>query len=419
MKTWKCWCLCLMFAASAHAAEPFDFIPDASPDIKPEQPAMFDGKTYLEFATNLSRKRVGGSDPSGNAALDANLSKKIGNGLRVAVNGRLDLDLSPGAGISHSNLGLTLREVLFSGNMEGWSVDLGRMLVRDGVALGFNPTDFFRTGSLLVRRTEDLARLRESRLGVVGARLAHQSALGQLSFLAAPGLTSPTVPAWYSPRWGATNDNENQYYFKYTPPTWNGLYTNLVLHRIAGGTTSVGLNASNNIGQSIVSYLEFAATRETSITDVALANTTNGKRRLKLAWGGSYTTETGQTFTAEYNFNGGGMRRAEWDGVWQGLAGADLGAALGEAGRRLDPATRHSLLVLVAWERFSTRDDDLSCLLKGSLVDRSGIGFCEWVLRKPHSEFAISASRYFGSERSESGSGGKFWVIGAKARFFF
>ena len=43
--------------------------------------------------------------------------------------------------------------------------DMGRINIKNGVATGFNPTDYFKVGTVLDRNTEDVSQLRDARIG--------------------------------------------------------------------------------------------------------------------------------------------------------------------------------------------------------------------------------------------------------------
>ena len=418
LRKWS-WLL-LAFSIATQAAEPLDFVPDVVPDAQtPDVARNGSGKVFAELAINLANRKSGDTPPSGDLGLDGYFSRRLNNDWRAVLNARLDMDLAPSMGISKDNLGLTLRELYVSGSADEWGIDLGRINLRDGVALGFNPTDVFRSGALLARRTEDPARLRESRLGVVGFRLNRHTGIGQFSALVAPGFNSSKVPSWYDPRWGAVNGERNQYYLKYTPPSWGGLYTNVVSHRAESGATTWGVNATDNIGQATVAFLEAARTRQPGLLDVALNNGSPPQWRTKFATGVTFATQSRQTMTLEYEYNGDGLNRADWNGAWQGASQDQLTRGFLTAGQRQDPLSRHSLMLMLQWEQLLGRNDDLSCLVRASLVDRSRFSWCEWTFRQTQFDWALNFSHFSGSERSEYGASEQRLVVGAKARFYF
>jgi hypothetical protein len=410
--------LCLALSITAHAAEPLDFVPDVVPNT-PALDMSRNGKVFTELATSLAYRKSHDTHPSGDLGLDGYFSRKLGNDWRTVLNARLDMDLAPSMGISKDNLSLTLRELYVSGIADGWGLDLGRINLRDGVALGFNPTDVFRSGALLARRTEDPSRLRESRLGVVGFRLNRNTEIGQFSALVAPRINSSQAPSWYDPRWGAVNGKHDQYYVKYTPPSWSGLYTNMVLHRAEGGAMTWGVNATDNWGQATVAFFEAARTRHPGLLDVALNDSSVQQWRNKFATGLTFATQSRQTLTLEYDYNGDGLNKADWNGAWQDASQGQLTRGFLTAGQRQDPLSRHSLMVMLQWEQLLGRNDDLSCLMRASLVDRSRFSWCEWTFRQTQCDWALNFTHFSGSERSEYGASEQRLVVGAKARFYF
>jgi hypothetical protein len=60
--------------------------------------------------------------------------------------------------------------VKFPGPTRLGHLEVGRINVRNGVALGFNPTDFFKTGSLVDQASLDPTVVRLNRLGTVMTR---------------------------------------------------------------------------------------------------------------------------------------------------------------------------------------------------------------------------------------------------------
>ena len=76
-----------------------------------------------------------------------------------------------------------LREAFISWQpADGTWIDLGRINLKSGVAVGYNPTDFFRTRAVVEPLTADPTVLREDRLGTLmllgtarlGRRLDHR-----------------------------------------------------------------------------------------------------------------------------------------------------------------------------------------------------------------------------------------------------
>jgi len=335
------------------------------------------------------------------------------------LSGRFDFDSEAGLGVGTQNLSVTLREVYatrFAGN---WTFDAGRINVRDGVATSFSPSDVFRDGSIPVFRTQDPARLRESRLGVVGLRAQNHTSYGDFTGLVAPHIAIPTDPSWYDPMWGAVNDGKAQAYFKYAPPRWHGIYGNVMAHQEAGGNRTLAANATNNFGQSVVGYIEYALKREQSLTTLAFTPTAPASNYSQASAGIAVTTPWRQTLTFEYQHNGGGVSRSDWSGPWQTAQPGLIANSIIEASRRQDPLGRDELLLLLQWDRFGAVDADLTCIARLNTVDSSRLGWCEWRYKQPSVEWSLNFTVQQGSDRSEFGAQQTPWAVGGRVRVFF
>src|SRR2546429_481419 len=125
------------------------------------------------------------------ALFDVRKEWHVGDGLRLTYSGRVNLRTADGLGFpNHENLTNDLREAYLSWQpLDRLFFDVGRINVRSGVALGFNPTDFFKTRAVVEPLSVDPVVLREDRLGT----LAFGRATGSLPAAAAsvlPGLGS-------------------------------------------------------------------------------------------------------------------------------------------------------------------------------------------------------------------------------------
>src|SRR4029077_5400772 len=118
---------------------------------------------------------------------------RLGPALRVTYSGRLNLRLEEGLGFpNRENLTHDLREAYLSWEpLDRLYFDAGRINLKSGVALGFNPTDFFKTRAVVEPLSLDPTVLRENRLGTVMARAQHIWERGSLTAAFAPALSEP------------------------------------------------------------------------------------------------------------------------------------------------------------------------------------------------------------------------------------
>lgn len=407
--------------ASIDSATHGDWLPDlAAEATSGTAESSLRGRSFAEIAIDTAPRRDGRRpDRHLDIGIDWLADLPAGAGWKAHSSGRLDLDSYPGFGLSHRNLGLSLRELSLEGDLAGAHLQLGRINVRDGVAIGFNPTDVFRGGALPIRRSQDPARLRESRLGIAAAAVSLHGDWGNLAFLASPALSTASDRPWYDPNWGAVNDGHAQRYLRYTLPQWHDLYTNVVATKVEGGATTYGANLSTGIGNAIVGYLEAASTTVVPIADW-LDNAAAPRQRLRqAALGFTWTGESRQSLTLEHAYNGAGLNRQEWLNGNRNAGDDDWNRALATSAWRQDPLNRHSTLVMGQWDRFIAFDADLTCLARFNHDDRSRMGWCEWRYKQDATEWSVNLSRFLGDSRSEFGAAHQRYAIGAKVRFFF
>ena len=167
-------CLALCAAMPAHAAEP----PAAPPDdldalsladkapTTTAQPAQ-KWRIFIEGAAGQGTLR--GTDSrfdTTRASLDVRFDANVAQGLRAVLSDRLDLVHSNG--VPRGEDVNTLREAYLSwARTEDQIIDLGRVNVRHGAAMGYNPTDWFKEGALRSIVSPDPMLLRENRQGTV------------------------------------------------------------------------------------------------------------------------------------------------------------------------------------------------------------------------------------------------------------
>jgi hypothetical protein len=224
-------------------------------------------------------------------------------------------------------------------------VEAGRINLKSGVALGFNPTDFFKTRAVVEPLSVDPVVLREDRLGTLMVRAQRIWAGGSLTVAFAPAVASASpiysnvnLPS-FDPMFDRTN-SRNRLLVKGSVDIGSNFSPELLLYH-EGAQTRWGLNLTEGVSQSVVVYGEWSGGRRASLIDDALGF---GRRtgtlppgapsplpddalsgfRSQLALGASYTTPQPKiTFNLEFNYNQAGFSRADWNNWFragQGLA---------------------------------------------------------------------------------------------------
>jgi hypothetical protein len=314
----------------------------------------------------------------------------------------------------------------------GSFLEAGRINVRNGAALGFNPTDFFKTRTLVGQASLDPSVIRQNRLGTLMVRAQTLWAWGSASVAYAPRVAAPpplteSDPVGVDPRFDATNGAHRvlatlSFEVLDLSPQLLGYFE---LHR-----SKVGANVTRTVGDAVVVYGEWAAGPEQNLAARAHAfgqdtgtlppslpvlppADTAARLRNDAAAGFSWTIAAAVTLNVEYDFHDAGFTRGDWTS-WFDLGSAPRAPAAltnalwfvrGYASDQQEPVSQHQLFLRAAWPRALVPDLDLSAFAFVSLLDGS-------VLSQLSANYYLSdawtASAYvagdFGAGRTERGS---------------
>lgn len=356
----------MLLAASPLAAKASDY----SPDLQGNRPAVSDGSddsppalpptdpTDTQASTvpaesgslirrfrlqasegdfndrrNLLVPVYGNGDPSSIQRVFADGSFKWKPDPKVTLNlsGRLGQEWTADQAYDPSSFTFgSLREASVSTRWSNSTVfDAGRIIERNGVAYGGNPTDFFRGFSVVNSATWDSD---GDRLGVAMARLTHIGEGMTWSLIYAPRLGDDLPHTDSDPRvhgyWDHTNW-ENRFFGKLTINATDNLSPELLLYKDHLGT-SAGFNLAVGIGKAITTYVELAATNRYPLaTESALFGRQvdnfqfqdspikpldqTRKIRFDGATGMVYSYSTWLTVNAEYGYAGRALTRDQWN----------------------------------------------------------------------------------------------------------
>ena len=159
-------------------------------------PAATDTRMYIEGAIgNSSQHYQPNSVGTARASFDFSTTAQMGPGLRAVLSDRVD-HLYPAPAPGADATVNTLREAYLSWQPESRDtvLEFGRINLRYGPGYGYNPTDFFRDGSLRVVTTADPFALRENRQGSVMLRAQRLWSGGSLSLALSPKLADAPTP---------------------------------------------------------------------------------------------------------------------------------------------------------------------------------------------------------------------------------
>ena len=443
-----CIALCLaLYAAMPAAAQEnsdLDRIPSAVQNEPSEPPAPLTqsnthGKYYLEDAFDLSSSRrnllVGlpGSPSSswGNrTTLDAYDQWSLVKSLSFTFSDSFNLTEARGTGFPGDAARNNLREAYFTWEpVSETFLEAGRINFKNGTALGFNPTDFFKTRSAVALASADPSAQRGDRLGTAMLRAQTIWDGGSATFVYAPKLHTPrqingAAPNWIDPSFDQTNASD-RFLLALNLEIEDISPQALVYHE--SGRTKVGLNLSHPIGQSIIAYAEWIGGNEPDLIAQAIAYgkmtgtlpvaapvlpPPSASRAFQndLAAGASWTSEAKVTLNLEYHFHQAGFSGTDWRnwfdiGATGPLAASELWYVRGYASAMQQPMSRHQIFLRADWQDAFVQDLELSGISFVNMTDGSGmIQFSANYYLSGAWTIGAYVGGTFGGKRSEWGS---------------
>ena len=365
---------------------------------------------------------------------DARVDWALNKDLSFVYSGRLNLRAEDGLDIpSHENIRHDLREAYLAWKVDGETfLDIGRINVKSGVALGFNPTDFFKTRAVVEPLSADPSVLREDRLGTLMLYGQHLWENASLTVVAAPKVTDPSavylntnLPS-FNPMFDRTNAN-TRFLAKGSANLFDD-FSPEVLVFSDDGHWSYGANLTRGLGQQVVAYAEWAGGDGLDLADQALQygkdtgtipfaapsplpSDTNRYFRNDAAVGFSYTTESKITFNLEYHYHQAGFSDADWT-HWFGAGrlnnpqlDAELWYIRGYAADQQQPTARQEAFLRADWVDAFVEDLEITAFINMDLRDSSSFGqvTADYYLSREWTLGAL-ATGSFGGKRSDYGS---------------
>ena len=302
----------------------------------------------------------------------------------------------------HDNVLNEVRELFaeWQPNETTW-IEAGRINIRNGVALGFNPTDFFRPRTVIDPLTADPSVLREDRLGTLMVSAQTLWRYGSAMAAYAPRVTLPTAiyqpgnEPGFDPVLDRTNAQDR--FLAKTSLNVSDAFNPELLFTHAGTRTAIGANLPAPAGHDSVLYLEWAGgVRSNLIADgfhygrttgtlpasvTALLPNDPGSRFMNdLSVGASYATENRMTLNIEYHYHQAGFSSADWRHWFAASArrgsipgvNAALWYLRSYAQDQQEPIGQHSAFLRLDWQDAFVRDLGLTALASIDLQDGSG-----------------------------------------------
>ncbi|WP_206047160.1 hypothetical protein, partial [Noviherbaspirillum denitrificans] len=361
--------LLLALAASGASAQDADF--DAlrlADEAQAEVVRASDWSAFIEGATGRAVLRSGVSSWDQRLSLDVQVDKRFAPDWRVVFADRLDLFWQDEPTRQHGIN--TLKEAYL-----GWQArddllfDLGRINVRNGVATGYNPTDYFRAGANRSIISADPASLKRNRQGSVMLRGQTLWDSGSFTGLYSPKLASQPSAAALNPDVGATN-NRDRWLFAVSQKLSEGVTPQWLLYKEEGLPPQAGANLSLLVNDATVAHVEWSGGRSPSLLAQAGMRADDTAFRNRVSSGLTFTAASKLSLTLEYQYNGAGLD----DGLWNALPRTSLPAYARYRGvlqNLQEMPTRQAVFLYATWQDALLRRLDLSAMLRHNLADSS------------------------------------------------
>ena len=379
--------------------------------------AASDWHWFVEGALGQSFPRNGSASIfNQRLSFDVQLDKSIAPGWRAVFANRLDMNWHDHP--SRQNGVNTLKEAYISWQAQPNLIgDLGRVNARYGVASGYNPTDFFKTGAVRSVVSVDPGSLKKNRLGSVMLRGQTLWTGGSLTALFSPKLEQQPSTAALSPDFGATN-NRNRWLLAASHQVTGNLNPQWLLYGEQGREPQLGLNLTTLVNDATVAYLEWSGGRSRSLLSQALNGADDSAFRNRVSTGLTYTTTDKLSLTFEYEYSGAGLNSADWNALRRGSPMAYGRYRMWQQSVRELP-TKQELLVYAGWQDALVNRLDLNAMLMFNVADDSTLSWLEARYHLDRADLALQWQVNRGSAGSEYGAMAQKRAWQALVRYYF
>jgi hypothetical protein len=384
---------------------------------QPATHAAGDWRIFAEGALLHTSQRMDGASTDGQRlSLDLSYDGSFAPGWRAVLTDRLDVNWQGRIGDQTSIN--TLKEAYLNWQAGANQLfDLGRINARYGVASGYNPTDFFRSGAVRSVTSVDPNSLRRNRLGSVMLRSQTLWTGGALTALYAPKLAERPSDAPFSADLGATN-GRNRWLLSASQQLSEGISPQWSVYGEDKTSPQLGFNLTALVSDASVAYVEWSGGRSRSLRSQALNGPDDTAFRNRLATGLTYTTAAKLSLTLEYQYNGAGLDPAGWNALGRGPLPAYVQYRRVAADRQ-DLPTRQALFLFIGWQDALVNKLDLSALARRNLADDSRMTWIEARYHWTKADLALQWQSNTGHAASEFGALPQRRILQAVMTYFF
>jgi hypothetical protein len=394
--------------------------------------------------TEAAQRRAGSADAE-RLSLDVNDNSRLASTLSFVFGDRLDVDWA-GAWNAAEEVN-TLKQAFLSWQLQtGSLLDAGRINARQGVAYGYNPTDFFRADALRTVDSLDPGSLRDDRLGTVMIRGEQLWDGGAATALYAPRIAEKPSSAPLSPDFGATNA-QGRWLVSLTQRITADFSPQWLLFGTDSGMPQAGVDATALLGSSTVAFLEASSGRSRSLLSQALAQPAVVRSPLsspslsqpplsqplpypsspypvltpapqteslhsRVSAGFTYSAPNKLSVTLEYEYDGAALGRGGWNALRNGPLEV-YGVYRNFANAQQELPTQQALFVYASWNDLIVRHLDATAFVRVDLIDRSRLPWTELRYHWSHIDAALRWQDYVGGATTEYGAAptGQTWQL--------
>jgi hypothetical protein len=378
-----------LISAPCAAAEPdieaaLD-LADAAPVSSPAGERNWRLVADTAYVSSVSRSA--GSSRRVAFALDGDATLQLHQSVLAVASGRFNAADSVSTEMPQQTEAL-LREGYISWQLDtDRVVDVGRVNVRQGMAIGYNPTDYFKVRAVGAATSPDPDRRRKTRIGSIMARGQQLWSGGAFSFLFSPRLAGDHFSGHSSNSSLSRTNSQNRWQLAGSYQLGNTVRPHWLIYGERGQSPQFGINVSMIPSDSVVLYAEASGGRSASLADMANEDESDSKFRTRSALGLTYTFPIDLSVTLEWQTNGGGISAARQKhlalnepGIWV--------RSLQLASARQEALTRQSAFPRLAWRNALLPGIDVSGIFLRDIDD--GGRQMWWEIRKHFDRLDVS-----------------------------
>ncbi len=359
--------------------------------------------------------------PNQRLSFDLQYDNTFQPGWRVVISDRYDAD-NPAQPPNNNTIN-TIKEAYVS-----WQTrpdllfDFGRINDRSGVALGYNPTDYFKTDAVRSVVSVDPNSLKQNRQGSVMLRAQELFDNGSVTLIYSPRIDATTDNATFNPDFGATN-NENRWLLSVSPRFSENFNPKFLVFASDQLPTQFGFNLTSLIDDATVIYAEWSGGHSLSLFDQSLQQQgipfkNDTAFRNHVASGLTYTTDNKISITGEYDYNGAGLDQSRWDALQNGPVQI-YGVYRNWLQTTQESPTKRAAFFFGTWQDAMLNHLDLSAMERFNLDDSSRLSWLEARYHFSHTEFALQWQLDSGSRFSEYGASPQVQTWALLGRIYF